>query len=452
MGISIWALIVYILTIIIWNTILKRNIGEAMGIGFLVVLIFGGGQFLTLLQGSLIFAITQETVFAALAFTFMAYVMKTTGLINRLVNILNSFLGRIAGGAGYSSTIASGLMGLISGSGAGAAASVGSITIPWMKNSNWPAQASATLTAGNAGLSTSIPPSSSMFILMGMAEVSGKITISQLYMSLLTAGLWAVFYRLILVRFFVKKYNIKPLAQSEIKPFNETFREGWTSLLMFLGIIIPIFVTIGPIANFLSSVGSFGPDALDKISIIVWIPVLISLITIIEGRKYLPKTATGWFDFIAKCSKRYVVIGATLVFAFAAGKTLTSLGLSEDIMAILEAASLPPLLIVILVGFLIIVVAGPLSSTATITAVGAVSFSALLMAGIHPVAAATAVLIWGSSEGSSPPNSAPIFIASGIANVDPAKSFKPLIIYYLIPTFIIGVLVAYQILPIYIIT
>ncbi|RKL63366.1 C4-dicarboxylate ABC transporter permease [Thermoanaerobacteraceae bacterium SP2] len=422
-----------------------------MGIGLIVVLLFGGSQFFILLQDGIIYAVTQETVFAALAFVFMAYVMTKTGLISRLVDILNSILGRIPGGAGYISTLASALMGMISGSGSGNAASVGSITIPWMINSNWPRELSATVVAGNAGLGASIPPCSAMFILLGMAVVADKVTTGQLYMALLTAGLWVTLYRLVVVRFFVKQYDIKPLPAEMIKPFSQTLRDGWSSLLMFLGIIIPIVVTMGPIAEALSAAKNFGAEALDEISIIVWIPVLISWIALFEGRKYLPKTAAGWYDFIVSSSKRYVVVGATLVFAFAAGRVLTKLGLSEDIMAILEAVNLSPLLIVILVGILVIAVAAPLTNTATITAVGSVSFSALLMAGINPVAAATAILIWSASEGASPPNSAPIFIATGIANVDPVKTFKPLIIYYLIPTIILGTLIALQILPIYII-
>ena len=48
MGMSIWSLIAYIAAIIFWNSKLKRNIGEAMVVGWLVVLLFGGSKFLSL--------------------------------------------------------------------------------------------------------------------------------------------------------------------------------------------------------------------------------------------------------------------------------------------------------------------------------------------------------------------------------------------------------------------
>ncbi len=448
MGLSVWALVAYIAAIIVWNSVLKRNIGEAMVAGWIVVLLFGGGRFFELMGKSIVFAATQETVFAALAFVFMAFVMTKTGLVNRMVDILNSTLGRVAGGAGYISTLASALMGLISGSGSGNAASVGSVTIPWMMKSNWSAQLSATMVAGNAGLGIALPPCSSMFLILGLGVVAEKVTTGALYVALLTAGLWTLLYRLILVRWFVHKYNIQPLPAEMIKPFGKTMREGWTSLLIFAGILIPVGLTIGPVADYLTAVKSFGPKGLKSISMIVWIPVLISWIALLEGWRYLPKTASGFYDLIQSSARRYVVVGATLFFAFAAGDVMTKLGLAKDMMAILQTFSLSPLMTIILVGILVTVVGGPLTSTATVVAIGSVSFSALLYAGVDPAIAAAVILIFSSTEGASPPGAAPIFIACGIANVDPVKTFVPLIVYYVVPILVIGVLISLGWLPV----
>ena len=71
MGVSIWSLVAYIAAIIFWNSKMKRNIGEAMVVGWIVVLLFGGGKFFDLMKRSLEFASTQETVYAALAFVFI---------------------------------------------------------------------------------------------------------------------------------------------------------------------------------------------------------------------------------------------------------------------------------------------------------------------------------------------------------------------------------------------
>lgn len=448
MGLSIWSLVVYIVAIIFWNSALKRNIGEAMLVGWLVVLVFAKEKFLVLMWDSIVFASTQETVYAALAFVFMAFIMTKTGLVDRMVDILNSTLGRVAGGAGYISTVASALMGLVSGSGSGNAASVGAVTIPWMVKSNWSPTLSATLVSGNAGLGIALPPCSSMFLLLGLGVVAEKVSTGSLYMALLTAGLWTLLFRLLLVRWFVYKYNIQPLPPEMIKPLGETFKKGWTSLLIFFGILIPVVLTIGPIGDKLAAIKTFGPKGVSSISLIVWIPILISWIALLEGRKYLPNTAKGMFELIRSSAKRYVVVGATLVFAFAAGRVMTKLGLAKDMMDLLQTFNLSPVMMIIIVGVLVTLIGGPLTSTATVVAIGSVSFSALLYAGVEPAIAAAVILIFSSTEGATPPGAAPIFIACGIANVDPVKTFVPLILYFVLPIMAIGVLIALKILPI----
>ncbi len=40
--IAIWALLAFIASIVFWNAVLKRNIGEAMIVGFVVVGAFAG--------------------------------------------------------------------------------------------------------------------------------------------------------------------------------------------------------------------------------------------------------------------------------------------------------------------------------------------------------------------------------------------------------------------------
>ena len=41
-GLGVWAFVVYLAVVIIWNTVIKRSITEAMLLGYLVVVAFGG--------------------------------------------------------------------------------------------------------------------------------------------------------------------------------------------------------------------------------------------------------------------------------------------------------------------------------------------------------------------------------------------------------------------------
>ncbi|MBF8188204.1 TRAP transporter large permease subunit [Nonomuraea sp. K274] len=445
MGIAVWALIAYIAIIVVWNGVLKRNIGEAMLIGFAGVCLFGGTGFFGLAWAGITEALSEEVVFAALAFVFMGYLLTRLGLIQEQVTVLNSIFGRLRGGAGYVSTSAAALLGGPSGSGSGIAASVGSVTIPWMTRSNWRPDLAASLVAGNAGLGISIPPSSSMFLLLGSAAVTPVLTADQLFVPALVGGLWTVAYRFVVVFVWVRRHRIAATDAADIVPLRAALRAGWTSLLVYAGILIPVLMTLDfGVALMESRVG----EAAGDVSIVVWIPVLTVLATFAVAWRRLPRTGRAWSQLLGDMAPRYAVIGATLFFAFAAAASLGELGLVDQLTAIMQAMDAPAVVIATLVGLLIVVVASPLTATATIAAVGGVAFSALTAAGIAPAAAAAAIMIFASTEGASPPGAAPIYIASGIAQVDPARTFGRLIIWFVVPTLVIGVLVATGVLPI----
>ncbi|GAA3093407.1 TRAP transporter large permease subunit [Nonomuraea salmonea] len=445
MGIAIWALVAYIVIIVVWNGVLKRNIGEAMLIGFAGVCLFGGARFFELAWAGIADAMAEEVVFAALAFVFMGYLLTRLGLIQEQVTVLNSVFGRLRGGAGYVSTSAAALLGGPSGSGSGISASVGSVTIPWMIRSNWRPDLAASLVAGNAGLGISIPPSSSMFLLLGSAAVAPVLTADQLFVPALVGGLWTVAHRFVVVFLWVRRHRIAATDAADIVPLRAALRAGWTSLLVYAGIAIPVLMTLefGK-ALMESRVG----EAAGDISIVVWIPVLTVLATFAVAWRRLPRTASAWNDLLGEMAPRYAVIGATLFFAFAAAASLGELGLVEQLTTIMQSVQAPAVVIATIVGLLLVVIAAPLTGTATIAAVGGVAFSALTAAGVSPAAAATAILIFASTEGASPPGAAPIYIASGIAQVDPARTFGRLILWFVIPTLVIGVLVATGVLPI----
>jgi TRAP-type C4-dicarboxylate transport system permease large subunit len=445
MGIAVWALVAYIAIIVIWNGVLKRNIGEAMLIGFLGVCLFGGTGFLSLAWAGISDALAEEVVFAALAFVFMGYLLTKLGLIQEQVTVLNSIFGRLRGGAGYVSTSAAALLGGPAGSGSGIAASVGSVTIPWMTRSNWRPDLAAALVAGNAGLGISIPPSSSMFLLLGSAAVAPVLTADQLFVPALVGGLWTVLYRFVVVFVWVRRHRIEATDAADLIPLRAALRAGWTSLLVYAGIAVPVVLTLDFGIKWMESrVG----EAADDISIVVWIPVLTILATLAVAWKRLPRTGRAWNELLGDMAPRYAVIGATLFFAFAAAASLGELGLVDQLTAIMKGLNAPVAVIATLVGLLIVIIAAPLTGSATIAAVGGVAFSALTAAGVSPVAAATAIMIFASTEGASPPGAAPIYIASGIAGVDPARTFGRLIIWFVIPILALGVLVATGVLPI----
>lgn len=449
-GIGIIAFIVYIVFVMVWYLLLKRSIAESMLLGLIIVCAFNGiGTIPQTFVTCLTKAMKQDVMAAIILFTAMASIMMQTGIITRLVNILNSILGCFRGGPAYVSAVASALFGMVSGASSANAATVGSITIPWMVESGWPKEVAATMNTGNAGLGICIPPSSSMFLMLGLPVVAGAVTAGDLYMALMCGGLWTLVYRLLLTRYYVSKYNVPRIEKSNIIPLGEALKKGGSSLAMFLGIIIPLVVITGPVATLLKSISSFGSDGVSAMNIIIWVPVMIMAICMIEGRHLLPKTVDGWVKLLGSTAKSCCSCGAVSLFAMAASNALTSTGFGDELTAILSAVSLPKFLMILIIGYIVALVAGPLNATSTTVSLGPVAYSAMVSVGVPPVTAIVAFLIFASTEGASPPMSSPIFISSSIAGVeDVSVMFKNLIFHYVIPVVFVGALVAMGFLPI----
>ena len=451
MPIGVIAFVVYILAILVWMLVIKRNIAEAMLVGLIVIALFNGPANILKTLWDATFAASKESSFlATMLFLLMAVVMTKTGIIAKLVELLNSMIGRVRGGTAYVSVCASFLFGLVSGNAIANCSTVGAITVPWMKDSGWPKPVAATMNAGNAGVGQAMPSCSALYLLVGLAEVSAVVSVGEAYIACLCAGAWTFGYRLLRVWLYARKYDVRPVPADQIKPLGQSFHDNWTSLLMLLGIAIPLLLTVGPISDALAAIPSIGSDGIGSVNIVLWVPIVVCVICLIVGRKNLPRSVGGWVDILKGCQHTFCTVGGVLLFALAASNVLNIVGFDQDLAAILQSLDLPGIVMVILTCVMIALVAGPLSAVATTAAVGQVAYSIFVgTGGIAPICAVCAFMICISTEGASPPSSSPIFISCGLAEVeDPKVIFRPLITDYIIPLLFVAVLVAYGIFPV----
>ena len=390
-GLGITSLLLYIAIILILNVKFKRRASESMMWAYLVIVIIAGlfskHSVSSVFWKSFTYGIHAQVVYAAMAFVFMSYLMEKTGVILRLVNILNSVIGRFAGGSGYVSTIGSALFGMVSGSGSGNAAAIGSITIPWMMQTGWSVERATLICAGNAGMGMIFPPSTSMLLLLGMESIEKELPSGTLYVGLLGAAVIVLIYRLGVIYYFAKKDGLKPVPADQIMPFGKALKENGSSLLIFLGVIIPLLATMGPTGAWVkSTMNASFPKAFKSISIVFWIPIVMSLFTMIEGWKHLPHTVGGWLDMIREYIGKYADVGMLLFTAFAASGVLNQLGMTNEVKNIFaHLGSYSPFLVIIVIGVLITMMDGPFSGTATTSALGAAVYAALRAINLPPV-------------------------------------------------------------------
>ncbi|MDP9695633.1 UNVERIFIED_ORG: TRAP-type C4-dicarboxylate transport system permease large subunit [Arthrobacter globiformis] len=444
--IGIWALGAYLAVILLWTTVIKRSVGEAMLLGFIVVLPFTGVAAVQTGWDAFYAAITDEIVYATMAFVFMGYLLERTGVLDRLIDLLNSLIGGVKGGPAWVSTVASAGLGGVVHNQAAIAATVGSVTIPWMEKSRLDKPSAATLVAGNAGMGITFPFSASMFVLVGSSTVGPLLKVNDLVLPLLLGGLWCFLHRLIVTYILIRKSDMAPLDAAHRTPARRAFAQGWATMILFVVVAVPLILTSGAIANALSD--WTGSDVAKTVSVIVWIPVVLIITGIILGRKRLPRGRKAYWDFLQQSAPRFGVVGVTVVFAFAGANALAATGLPKQMTALLNQFNLPLWLLAILIGLIVIAVAAPLSATATMAAVGTVGVATLVAAGVPATTAAVAVLVFSSCEAAVPPGGAPLYVACGIADVDPYKTFARLFVLYALPLLAIGVLIAVGVLPI----
>lgn len=393
MGTGLLAMVVFILLIIFWSVKVKRNIGEAMFIGMIIVSLFGGKEALNLLRGGLKYALNYEVLFASLAFVFMSFLLQNSNVLDGILKILNRLFGRLKGGPAYVNTALSSVLGMLSGGNSPNAATSGSFTAQWLLKSGWSKEAAATLIAGNGGLGAGFPPSSSLFIVLAFPTVAGVVAEGQLYIALFITGLYQVIWRMVYIHYYVRKNKIEAMIQGETSPVSEILKANGKSALIFLGAIIPVALTMGPVSDLFINRSDIWSEAIDSINILVWIPTLMTLFILLLDYKGIKENLKTKENFIEELLPHFKSIGGLLLFVFAAANIISKLGLANDIVALLDGLQLSKLLTVIIICTLVAVVAGPLSSTATLTSVGIVSHAILVYAGVDPLAAAVALLV-----------------------------------------------------------
>ncbi|MBE9399698.1 TRAP transporter large permease [Pontibacterium sp. N1Y112] len=126
--------------------------------------------------------------FALLAlplFIFAGLLMAEGGISERLLNFVNSIVGRIKGGLGAVTVLTCALFGAISGSSSAAIAAVGQIMIPRMVREGYPAGHATALVACSSVLALLIPPSIPMIVF----SITGGVSVGAAFLSTIIPGI-----------------------------------------------------------------------------------------------------------------------------------------------------------------------------------------------------------------------------------------------------------------------
>ncbi len=415
--------------ICIWFLALKRPVYEAVLLAFIVLLFVTGtwSNVWTYIEEGL----TTSLLYSMVAFVAMSILLTKTKVVDSCIAIILSLIGRIRGGAGYTAVIASAFMGALSGSGPGNVMATGTLTIPAMKRSGFPAELAANIESNASYMGNMIPPSSNIVAAMtafstfavgaGIAEVSqGKF-----WIVLWGISLWFIAQRMIMVWAFCKYYKVKPMTKEELPSLKETLKVGWKALFLPIIILLPFILDAVFADNFfVERLGAGGAKALSK-SVLLFVAGIAAIYACLIAKKKSDITPHKMAKMFANGVKSISPAIGVCVFGYMIGAMFEDLGVAESLKDILAAWNIDKLGMVLAICAITCVMGMVVPGSSQVVIFGPVFITLLNGVGVDPLlAAAMLPCICGVMCGITPPLGLGMYAGMTIADSDFSKTFK----------------------------
>ena len=412
--------------IIVWFMLLKRPVYEAILISFIVLLSVTGtwGNVLGYIDD----AMSTSLLYSMTAFVAMSIILTKTKIIDSCVAIILSLLGRIPGGAGYVSVIASAFMGALSGSGPGNVMATGAITIPAMKRSGFPAELAANIESNASYMGNMIPPSSNIIAAMGAFAAlypNTNMSEGQFWIVLWGISLWFVLQRVLMVFGFCKYYKVKPMAKEEIPSLRQTLKEGWQGLLLPVIILAPFLLDyLFKDTFFTARLGAQGAKFFSS-SLLLFIPGIAALFSCLISKDKKIVTPHGIAKMFANGVKTIAPAVGVCLIGYMVGSLFGDLNVAEEMQVFIAGLNMGKLGMVLFICVFTCFLGMVIPGSSLVVIFGPVFITTLASVGVNPVlAAAMLPCICGVMCGITPPLGLGMYAGMSLAESDFSKTFK----------------------------
>lgn len=412
--------------IVVWFMWMKRPVYEAVLLSFIILLTVTGnwnnvGAYINKgLSTSLLYSMT--------AFVAMSIIMTKTKIIDSCLAIILSLLGRIPGGAGYVSVIASGFMGALSGSGPGNVMATGAITIPAMKKTGFPAELAANVESNASYMGNMIPPSSNIVAALGAYMAlypNSDMTTGQFWIILWGISLWFILQRLLTVFAFCKYYKVKAMPKEDIPNFRETLKAGWQGLLLPVIILLPFVLDYLFKDNFFTArLGASGAKYMSN-SILLFIPGFAVLFACLIAKDKKMVTPHNLAKIFANGVKSISPAVGVCIIGYMIGALFSDLNVASDMEAFILSIHFSKFGLVVFIALLTCFLGMVIPGSSLVVIFGPVFISTFASVGVNPVlAAAMLPCICGVMCGITPPLGLGMYAGMSLAESDFSKTFK----------------------------
>ncbi|MBY6069346.1 TRAP transporter large permease [Leisingera aquaemixtae] len=224
---------------IIFLLLIEVPVGFAFGAGALGYGLMSG----TNISFHAGYGYSQVSAFSLLAiplFILSGTLIGASGISERLLNFVNSFVGRTKGGLGAVTVLTCALFGAISGSASAAIAAIGKIMVPRMIKEGYPPGHATALVAVSSVLALMIPPSIPMIVF----AIAIRESVAKCFLATMGPGVLLALVYCGLNFFFLR--NNQTITTAPKLPLRETLAEAaGTGRKASLAIIMPVIVLGG---------------------------------------------------------------------------------------------------------------------------------------------------------------------------------------------------------------
>lgn len=366
-------------------------IGAALGVLALIAgFVFSDRPF-WLFIGQTIWTPSSSFVLIAVPlFLLMGEILLRAGLSDRLYRSLNLWLNRLPGGLLHTNVVSSGVFSAISGSSVATAATMGSVALPFFKNTAYDKKYVLGSLAAGGALGNLIPPGITFIIYGLLTETSvGKLYIAAIGPSLLVLGLF-------LLVIFIHGYRHPLPSAKEVIPFRVKLR----GLIDLLPTAILVLVVLGTI---------YGGVATPTESAAFGVVAAIALAAF-DGKlswKLLNESADA-------TARNTALIGLILLGAYLLNYVLTTLGLPQALAKAVAGMPLPPWIIMaLIIGFYLALGTFMEGFSMVITTIPVI-FPVAMALGYDPVWFGVIVTILVEIALISPPDGTVLYVLQGL--------------------------------------
>ncbi len=273
--------------------------------------------------------------FAMLAIPFFIYAGELMGrgsVARRLVDVVQSAIGRVPGTLGVTTIGTSAIFGAIAGSSAACVATVGRMMYPMMRKEGYPERLSAGLVTSVGAIGTIIPPSIPMIVYGISAQESiPRLYAAGIFPGLLIAGLLAVY-----VMVSAHRNGYGGGSSFEWKRFGRAFYRGIWALGM------PIIV-LGGIYG-----GVFSPTEAAAVACVYAAFVTRFVFYDLSWKDILDATSAT----VVLSAQILIIVACASVFSW----ILTVNQVPQTMVGFIQDANLPPWALLVLINLVLLIV------------------------------------------------------------------------------------------------